>query len=184
MFKINNLIKSLIIGLMFITGIANANPPAESGTYVVRFEDWTIFLIEDRTRDLTAIIGIDVDEFCNQYFNPDLFSFKEVLVPNEMISHTQMIKGDNVRASVWTGVDLANCDPNSILIAKGTIDMVFHDNDSDGHTGNRTNANVWGLSGHGVMETPMGESKITNLQWLCNWRDPAAPNCKANIRLK
>ena len=184
MFKINNLIKSLSIGLMFITGIANANPPAESGAYVVRFEDTTFFLLEDRIRDLTAIIGIDVDELCSGYFNPDVFSFKEVNVPNDMISHTQIIKGDNVTASVWYGVDLPYCDPNAILLAEGTVDTKFHDNDSDGLLGNRTNANIWGLSGHGIVDTPLGESKKLHLNWLCNWRDPAASDCKASIRLK
>lgn len=105
-------IVQLALASLLILGwaAAMAVPPAESGSFVVRYDEELGFIQTDFEGGYNVVFGIDPREFCAEIYNFDTFAVQEITLP-DIEKMTQFIRGE-VRAFVWpfTGPDDYECE--------------------------------------------------------------------------
>ncbi len=167
-------------------GIVNA--PPQSGMIVYRGEFGGGWIIVDQKLGLTAILGVDNEEFCST-FDPsafDIINFQDALIPNEELRVITISVGE-VTATVYEGTFMFDefiCDflAGTDIVAKGMATMLYTDNDLYAflESNNNNAMNVFGQSAHGLVETPEGEELILNVTGRYRW-DKVDPNSFVEI---
>ena len=125
---------------------------SENAAFVYRFEDILRWVFIDFDRGLVAFVGADIYSRCaTGDWLTDLVSFQDVVRDegDEVPRINELIKGDDVKVSVWNFIDVGDCqyiNDGGAAVYSGTGDYVFTDNDvsPDGQ-----NQNTWGLRLHG-----------------------------------
>jgi hypothetical protein len=143
------LILQFVLASLLVVGwaAAIANPPAESGSFVVRYEEQTGFIQTDFEGGYNIVFGIDPREFCAEIYNFDTFAFQEITLP-DMERLTQFLKGE-VRAFVWpfTGPDDYECEV--WLTVPPLLEGMAKFRSMEQHGGRTTVAQGW--IGHGLL---------------------------------
>jgi hypothetical protein len=161
-------------------------PPASSGPIVVRYDDLATFLIIDPDTHVGAFFGADIMAICSGAASGfDRVWFRDIFVPAGEDRINELVKGDDVRASLW---DPAPADCDEVLArgptASGTGRFVSTDNDLliFFRPDNR-NANAFGVQGQAAVETATGEALGVNAISRCLWdgKDPATLGCKDKV---
>lgn len=152
-------------------GISNA--PEQSGIYVIRTELEFFFWIFDYEQGLSLIAGIDVPALCNG--DPNSFSIQPlqlVDLPSSSLGAVGLIQG-NTQAYVFQNIDddPSICDyfTNNPILAQGTVEFIYTDNDFFGSQSNRRNA--FGVIFHGQLYNQNNELKTLNAKLKIIW-DP------------
>ena len=133
--------------------------PGQSGPIVLRSETTMALFCADPDKGIAAVYGLDIVDFCNEIENFDIFDLKEVNVPSDVNRIIQLVKGKNVRTSVWPFILIDNCDQFKIApLATGTVDLVYTNNDVYPYWSEKSkNAHVFGFTAHGKLTGPDGE---------------------------
>lgn len=135
-------------------------PPANSGPYVLRFERTATFLIVDPRTEVGLYLGADIVRLCSG--DPsgfDAVSIQDVHVPEDENRINELVRGEDVRASLWNPFPVSCADVLSRApAATGTVDFVSTDNDVDVFLNPESrNANAFGVQAHGFLETGDGD---------------------------
>lgn len=129
-----------------------------SNMKVYRYEDSYTFFIRDYEKDLLAVISLDVISLCTGN-GPNLepVSFQDIVLEegseNEAPRINQLIKGENVKVSIWSsGILACSYFLNNEPVFEGIGDYVFTDNDSFAFDRNGSNSNAFGMTfkGEGI----------------------------------
>jgi len=146
-------------------------PPARSGPIIFRFEQRLGFFIEDPETRTGAFFGVDLPAFCPGPASFELMSLLGILFPEE--DRIATLVRDNVRASVWnpsppfplgSPAFCAAVTARDGFIGEGTADLIATDNDVGLSGGN---ANAFGRSAHGTLETLEGEMLGVSAHMRC-----------------
>ena len=136
---------------------AVSGPPAQSGPYVVRFDDVYALWFIDVERNLGVIIGDDIVEFCSSGI-PDfeIVSIMDVNLPNDQAAVIDIMWGQHMTASVWPFTTF-NCDLflNTPPLATGYVNFRYTDNDLYAwmHEDPKR-MNSYGITANGLVKTP------------------------------
>lgn len=177
--------------------IAVADPPAESGPYVVRFEDapgWAGWVVADAKRGYFSVIGFDPYEFCSTAGESgiDIMSVQAVQNPQNETQYNVLLKMEDVYAAVWDWVPGTPITCSYIFtnlpIAVGTADGTYTDNDLFANLDlDEERTNTWTLSAHGIVMDDYDESFVLNTGFHCRWPDRTDGSsivCKQKVILK
>ena len=151
--------------------VASESPPSSSGPYVIRYDDQYWFLVVDERRGTMAIVGLNVWEFCTGVGDVEVVHIMEVTERNDQEAINQILHGDNMSVAVWpilpVSCDLMFEEP----IAVGHVDLRGTDNDLFAwmHEDPKR-VNSYGISAHGAVETPGGDSGLLSLHSRIVWR--------------
>jgi hypothetical protein len=150
---------------------ASESPPASSGPYVIRYDYQTWFLVYDERQGTMAIIGLDVWDVCSGVGDVEVISIMDITERNEQEAINSIFSGDNLSVSVWpilpVNCGLALEEP----LAVGHVDMRGTDNDVFAwlHEDPKR-MNSFGLTAHGRVETPGGDSGLVSIISRIVWR--------------
>lgn len=104
------------------------NPDA--GPIIVRGQ--TVFAVfwVDPKREISAVVGVDIVEFCSGVIDFDLSDFQDHIPPGDATRIMEIVQGDDVRASAWP-FDFFDCDLflSETPLAEGLVDLRSTDND-------------------------------------------------------
>ncbi len=104
------------------------NPDA--GPIIVRGQ--TVFAVfwVDPKREISAVAGADVVEFCSGVVDFDLVDFQDHIPPGDATRIMEVLHGDDIRASAWP-FDFFDCGLflSETPLAEGLVDMRSTDND-------------------------------------------------------
>jgi hypothetical protein len=148
-------VASVLLLVVLMVGIAQADPPPVSGI-VTRGDDLPIGVTwVDEGKGQRILIGLRATEFCLGSDDFALVSFQDVDLTDERF--VQIVKGDDLPTDVYPFLDF-DCDRflNEEPVGLGTADIVGTDNDLPGTSPDETNANAWGWSAHGTLTAPDG----------------------------
>ena len=155
---------------ILLSATALANPPAQSGPNVIRFEDGAAWGFVDFENGTQVILGANMAEFCGGLINFDIVSFTEVSVPQDTDRIKQLIKGE-VQATVWGFTDF-DCAlfTTELPLAAGMVRIQGNDNDLVVFLRDNNNANSFGIRANGDMWSPAsGERYRFHLVWHIVW---------------
>lgn len=154
-------------------------PPANSGPYVMRLEDYVYFYYYSVDDDVTMIAGQDPREFPCGGIDPELIPILEIQNPQEQYVVNQIIHSNDIPVYIWTGeltwcYELFDADP----IYTGTVNFTATDNDLyayvEGNDSPRVNAYGWALQG--TLDAAGGGNVHVNGVWRAVWPGwPADP---------
>lgn len=192
---VSRVLMTLTVLALLAPCTAVADPPAESGPYVVRYEDsplWAGWLVADAKRGYFSFIGWDPYEFCTNFpAGIDIMSIQEVQNPQNEDQINVLVKMDDVYAAVWEWVPGTPITCPYILenppLAVGTADGTYTDNDLYADLSpDEERTNTWTLSAHGKVMDDFDESFNLNTGFHCRWPDRYAPVvvCKQKVILK
>jgi len=126
------------------------NAPDQSGSYVIRFEGLAGFLIADGEKGISALIGVNAEDYCNFGTIEGRQMVQLVDVPADEARLIYLGIGEastEVLDGIFAGGDLsAFCDflVNTPRLAVGTSHFVRTDNDLD--ISEAANVNTWGAT--------------------------------------
>lgn len=172
---------------------AMADPPAESGPYVVRYEgspDWAGWFFADAKRGYLVFVAWNPIEFCTVGGGFDIINIQEVQNPQNENQINVLAKMDDAYAAVWEWAPGTPVTCAFVLetptVGVGTVDGVYTDNDLfAGDDLDEERANSWHLSVHGVVMNDMDESFNLNAGFHCTWTDRYGPaSCKTKVNVK
>jgi hypothetical protein len=149
------------------------NPDA--GPIIVRGQTTFAVFWVDPKREISAIVGADIVEFCSGVFDFDLLDLQDHFPPGDATRIMQVLHGDDIRASAWDFV-VFDCALylSETPLASGLVDVRATDNDLNVFLDpENKNHNAFGFNVHGAFN---GHSR-------CVWdgNDPATFNCTAVI---
>ncbi len=135
------------------------------------------FVFLDEANGYLLTLGIkDPSEFCSGTNNYDVFSFKELWLPNADPDQRRVIlkiKGDNISAFVW---HFDSAPANIILFmcsnqptAGGTAKFISNDNDYFSFLQENNNMNSLGTKANGTLTGTGGEIYKLNLVYHAVW---------------
>lgn len=157
---------------------AVADPPAESGPYVVRYEDSSLagWLVVDAKRGYFSVIGVDIYELCTTGGGFNILSVQAVQNPQNENQLNVIVKMDDAYAGVWMLPSGPTTVCDYILTTQpvgiGTVDGNYTDNDLFANLSpDEERTNTWTLSAHGVIMNESDESFNLNTGFHCVWRD-------------
>lgn len=141
-----------------------ANGPESPGPNVFRFKDGLGIFYADPERELSAIHGGDVVEFCltggTTFPLVDIQEVKPKQNPDRII---QLLQADDVETTVWPFPSF-DCDlfTTTPPLATGTVDLVNTDNDLLVFLRDNNNANAFGFAAHGQLMRSNGRTAHFN----------------------
>jgi hypothetical protein len=168
---------------------ALADPPANSGLKVVRYQDIVYLHTVDYKNGRSAIVGADIVEYCHTYSGFDLVDIQEIDVPEDANRIVQIAHGEDVTTSVWPFTDF-DCGlfTTKEPVASGTADFVSTDNDLYVYKNpDNINWNAYGFTAHGLLVTPDGSNMRLNAVLKCTWNGvdySDSARCASSINLK
>jgi hypothetical protein len=179
------LFKSLLvlIGLSMSAPVVS-DPPAQSGPNVMRFDGGVAFSIPDFDAGTQVILGVNMIEFCNDFFNPDTVPFMDINVPEDSDRIKQLFKGE-VQASVW-GFSEFNCARflSELPLGQGMVQVHGNDNDLIVFLRDNQNANSFGIRANGDMWSPAtGEQLKFHLVWHVVWDGADGDKFKEMVKI-
>jgi hypothetical protein len=147
---------SMLLLVVFMVGIAQADPPPVSGVVTRGEIDYGVTWV-DENKGLRILIGLDVRDYCNGSDDFAIVSFQDIDLTDERF--VEIVKGDDHPADVYPFLEF-DCDRflSEDPVGLGTVDYVGTDNDTPGTSPDETNANAWGWSAHGTLTAPDGTS--------------------------
>ena len=158
--NMKRIVKSLLVLLaLCITTPAFADPPAQSGPRVFRYDFNTAFVFSDPDSGLQVTFGLNMLEFCNGIRNFEEFTFMDVLVGED----SNRILGPGygeVYTTVWgfTEFDCARF-TTELPLAEGMITLRLNVSDVLAWEPNeRSNKNSYSFKANGPMWSPANES--------------------------
>ena len=149
----------LLTGLACLIGVANAEPPSESGIVTRLDREFAVFAV-DPNAGVLSVLGGDPVAFCSGTPEFDFLSYADKAVQNDLRS-VRLGKGE-VYASVWP---FTSFDCNRFLtempLATGMARVVDRDNDFFAleQCDEKQNINSFGYQAHGALYSPYGERK-------------------------
>jgi hypothetical protein len=156
----NNKFKlAMLTSLACWIGVANANPPSESGVVTREDRQFAVFDV-DANAGISSVLGADPVAFCSGTPEFDFLSYADKAVQNDLRS-VRVGRGE-VYASVWpfTSFD-CGLFLTEMPLATGMARVVDRDNDFFGveQCDEKQNRNSFGYQAHGALESPYGERK-------------------------
>ena len=133
--------------------VFNFTKNPDAGPKIFRGDDleWAVFWM-DFKRGRSAVVGIDVKEFCLGNVDLALVDFQDVYPPRDDVRIVEVLHGDDLPASAWP---FTYWDCGRFLtekpLAEGYVDMRSTDNDLNTYLYPDTrNKNPWGFRVHGA----------------------------------
>ena len=157
---------SVLVALC-VTAPIYADPPAQSGPHVYRYQDNTWFWFADADAGLTVFLGIpDIVAACNgEEWLPEEVDIMDVITEEEPARIVSRLRGD-LTVTVWetVGIDCAKF-TSELPLAYGTVTLFLNDNDVLAWQENeRNNKNAYTWKANGVVwESLTGEPMRLNL---------------------
>lgn len=149
--------------MLLLTSLATyADPPAESGPNVIRYDGGIGQFFIDPDAGTIAVLGGNVAEFCRGG-GLDVVSIMRVNVPQDTDRIKRLIRGE-VEASVWPFTTF-DCSlfTTTLPIAEGMVHISNNDNDLVSFLRDNKNINSYGWKANGTMYSPTGERFQFNL---------------------
>ena len=182
-----------IVGVSLLSSASlYAGPADQSGPRVFRDQIDMFYVVV--ANGMIAFVGLDVPRACGDgEFSPDaVWNRQRVVNPSEIelwnakvddaVTYVYPISyaldEDNnfnvflICGHVWAGDD---------EIASGTSDGILTDNDANAYGQKRTNS--YGVSFHGVLDTPTGDPVVFNGGFHCTVRPGSDMKCKDRLNL-
>ena len=155
-----NIVKTgLLTGLVCLIGVANAEPPSESGIVTRGDREFGFFAVDEK-EGISAVLGIDPVALCSGTGEFEVISYADKAVQNDLRS-VRVGRGE-VYASVWpfTVFD-CNLFLTEMPLAFGMARLVDRDNDYFGleQCDEKQNINSFGHQAHGALYNQEGERK-------------------------
>ena len=155
-----NIVKTgLLTGLVCLIGVANAEPPSESGIVTRGDREFALFDVDEKA-GISSVLGVDPVAFCSGLTEFDFISYADKAVQNDLRS-VRVGRGEVV-ASVWPFTDFdCNLFLTEMPLASGMASVVDRDNDFFGldRCDEKQNINSFGYQAHGALYSPDGERK-------------------------
>jgi hypothetical protein len=156
----------VVLLIMAAVGPAAADPPDDSGA-VERFGEQWFWGTDDYEHGWFVFLGFDIRDWaCGEGAPDDVVMYQNVDVPSNADRIVTTMKGE-VRTSVWS-MDADFC--SDAPLAEGMSSVVMTDNDFfawDYATG--PNANSFGISAHGKLLGPDGETLVFSMHDRIVW---------------
>ncbi len=154
------LFKTALIGtLTCLVGVANAEPPSESGVVTRLDREFAVFDVDEKA-GISSVLGVDPVVFCSGGSDFDFLSYADKAVQGDLRS-VRRGQGD-VTASVWP-FTVFDCSLflTEMPLATGMASVVDTDNDYFGleRCDEKQNINSFGHRAHGALHSPYGDKK-------------------------
>lgn len=155
-----NIVKTgLLTGLVCLVGVANAEPPSESGIVTREDREFAVFDVDEKA-GISSVLGVDPVAFCSGTGEFEFVSYADKAVQNDLRS-VRVGRGE-VTASVWP-FTVFDCSLflTEMPLASGIAKLVDRDNDYFGleRCDEKQNINSFGYQAHGALYNYDGERK-------------------------
>jgi len=192
----------VIVGLLIIECSDKSTQPVEftsgtlqkesngSGAGILRYEAENAYGFIDVDAHLMLVIGInDFTGYCTEGSGMEIFSFKELLLPNadpELRRLIMQITARDVTAVVWQAdawpEDFCDFAINNQPLAVGTANFKYTDNDFNAWWQEHPNSNPFGYKANGTLVDQSGQQYNFNFFDRIIW-DWDGSKYKENVKI-
>lgn len=168
------LLAALVVAVVLVLSVSTtlADPPANSGPLVVRFEGEFLYWYADARSGLSVGIGADPAQTCaGNWDEISLVDTQWVDVPDDANRIIEITHGDDVITNVWPFTEF-DCGLFTTVepVATGASALVLTDNDVFVYENpDNVNHNAFGFTAHGYLTTADGRSVRFNGVSRCVW---------------